>query len=55
VDEKKSASGGAFYMGSRLVSWFSRKQISIALSTTEAEYVAVASCCTQLFWMMKTL
>eukprot|EP00253_Pinus_taeda_P028499 PITA_28499 len=55
VDDKKSTNGGAFYMGSRLVSWFSKKQSSIALSTDEAEYVAVASCYTQLLWMMQTL
>ena len=42
-------------MGPRLVSWFSKKQNSIALSTAEAEYVAAASCCTQLLWMMQTL
>ena len=41
-------------MGSRLVSWFSKKQSSIALSTAEAEYVAAASCCTQLLWMIQT-
>eukprot|EP00253_Pinus_taeda_P001862 PITA_01862 len=39
----------------RLVSWFSKKQSSIALSIAEAEYVATASCCTQLIWMMQTL
>eukprot|EP00253_Pinus_taeda_P033721 PITA_33721 len=55
VDDRKSTSGGAFFMGSILVSWFSKKQSSIALSTTEAEYLAVASCCTQLLWMMQTL
>jgi len=55
VDDRKSTSGGAFFMGSRLVSWFSKKQSSIALSTTEAEYVVAASCCTQLLWMMQTL
>ena len=48
VDDRKSTSGGAFYMGPRLVSWFSKKQNSIALSTAEVEYVASASCCTQL-------
>ena len=48
VDDRKSTSGGAFYMGSRLVSWFSKKQSSNALSTAEAEYVVVASCYTQL-------
>eukprot|EP00253_Pinus_taeda_P020694 PITA_20694 len=55
VDERKGTSGGAFFMGSRLVSWFSKKHSSIALSTSEAEYVAAASCCTQLLWMMQTL
>eukprot|EP00253_Pinus_taeda_P015671 PITA_15671 len=55
VDDRKSTSGGAFFMGSRLVSWFSKKQSSIALFTTEAKYVAIASCCTQLLWMMQTL
>eukprot|EP00253_Pinus_taeda_P022397 PITA_22397 len=55
VDDTKSTSGGAFFMGPRLVSWFSKKQSSIALFTTKAEYVAAASCCTQLLWMMQTL
>eukprot|EP00253_Pinus_taeda_P019730 PITA_19730 len=55
VDDINSTSGGAFFMGSRLVSWFSKKQSSISLFTVEAEYVAVASCCTQLLWMMQTL
>jgi len=55
VDDRKSTSGGEFYIGSRLLSWFSKKQSSIALSTAEAKYVAAASCCTQLLWMMQTL
>src|SRR3984885_12829257 len=55
VDDRKSTSGGAFFMGSRLDSWFSKKQSSVALSTAEAEYVAASSCCTQLLWMMQTL
>eukprot|EP00253_Pinus_taeda_P010681 PITA_10681 len=55
VDDRKSISGGAFFMGSRLVSWFNKKQSYIALSTAEAEYVSVASHCTQLLWMMQTL
>eukprot|EP00253_Pinus_taeda_P035289 PITA_35289 len=55
VDDRKSTSGGAFFMGSILVSWFSKKQSSISLATAKAEYVVVASCCTQLLWMMQTL
>eukprot|EP00253_Pinus_taeda_P016330 PITA_16330 len=55
VDDLKSTSGGPFYMGSPLVSWFNKKQSSISLSTTEVEYVAATSCCIQLLWMMQTL
>eukprot|EP00253_Pinus_taeda_P019240 PITA_19240 len=36
VDDRKSTSGGGFFMGSRLISWFSKKESLIALSTTEA-------------------
>ena len=45
VDDQKSTSGREFSMGSRLVSWFSKKQCSIALSRAEAKYVVAASCC----------
>ena len=38
-----------------LVSWFSRKQTSVALSTAEAEYIAAGSCCAQLLWMKQQL
>ncbi|WVZ81262.1 hypothetical protein U9M48_028655 [Paspalum notatum var. saurae] len=44
----KSTSGTCQLLGTSLVSWSSRMQASIALSTTEAEYVAAASCCSQL-------
>eukprot|EP00253_Pinus_taeda_P003224 PITA_03224 len=55
VDVRKRTRGGAFFMGSRIVSWLSKKPSSIALSTAEAKYLADASCCTQLLWMMQTL
>jgi hypothetical protein len=38
-----------------LVAWMSRKQSSISLPTTEVEYIAARSCCTQLMWMKKLL
>jgi hypothetical protein len=37
------------------VSWASKKQNSVALSTAEAEYIVVGHCCAQLLWMRQTL
>ena len=55
VDDRKSTSGGCFYLGNNMVSWYSKKQNSISLSTAEAEYIAAGSCCTQLIWMKQML
>ena len=55
VDDIKSTSGGCFYVGNNLVSWMSKKQNSISLSTTEAGYIVVGSCCIRLLWMQKLL
>ena len=52
---EKSTSGGAFFLGESLVAWIKKKQTSISLSTTEAEYIAAAECCTQVEWMKQTL
>jgi hypothetical protein len=49
VDDRKITSGGAFFLGDSLVGWFIKKQGSISLSTKEAEYIAAATCCTQVF------
>ncbi|XP_073030652.1 uncharacterized protein [Primulina eburnea] len=51
LDDRKSTTGGCFYLGNNLVSWYSRKQNCVSLSTAESEYVAAASCCSQLLWM----
>lgn len=48
VDDMKSNCCDAFVLGDRLVSWHSKKQESISLSTLEAKYIAAVSCCTQL-------
>jgi hypothetical protein len=37
------------------VSWSSKKQNFVALSTAKVEYVSVGSCCAQLLWMKQTL
>ncbi|XP_070004872.1 secreted RxLR effector protein 161-like [Nicotiana sylvestris] len=49
--DRKSTSGMAHFLGSCLISWGTRKQNSVALSTAEAEYVAAASCYAQLLWI----
>ncbi|GJS45767.1 putative ribonuclease H-like domain-containing protein [Tanacetum coccineum] len=43
--DKKSTTGGCQFLRSRLISWQCKKQTIVANSTTEAEYVAAASCC----------
>ncbi|XP_057443798.1 uncharacterized mitochondrial protein AtMg00810-like [Lotus japonicus] len=55
ADDRKSTSGGYFFLGSNLISWFSKKQNSVSLSTAEAEYIAAGSSCTQLIWMKQML
>ena len=55
VDDRKSTSGVAFYLGGCLISWLRKNQTSITLSTTEEEYIATTSCCTQVLWMKQTL
>ena len=53
--DRKSTSGMAHFLGECLVSWGTKKQNSVALSTAEAEYVAAASCCSQLLWIKQQL
>jgi hypothetical protein len=53
--DRKSTSGTCQFLGRSLVSWSSKKQNSVALSTAEAEYVAAGACCSQLLWMRLTL
>ncbi|XP_059658713.1 secreted RxLR effector protein 161-like [Cornus florida] len=47
-DDRKSTSGDCFYVGTNLVSWYSKKQNCKSLSSCEVEYIATGSCCTQL-------
>jgi hypothetical protein len=53
--ERKSTSETCQLLGRSLVSWSSKKQNSIALSTAEAEYIVAGSCCAQILWMKATL
>ncbi|XP_024178366.1 secreted RxLR effector protein 161-like [Rosa chinensis] len=40
VDDRRSTSGGCFFVGNNLVLWHSKKQNCVSLSTAEAEYIA---------------
>ncbi|KAK8983114.1 hypothetical protein V6N11_057870 [Hibiscus sabdariffa] len=53
--DRKSTSGTCQFLGNMLISWFSKKQNSVALSTTEAEYISAGSCCAQVLWMKQQL
>jgi hypothetical protein len=53
--DRKSTSGGCHLLEGSLVSWTSKKQNSVALSTTEAEYIAAGACYTQMLYMKQTL
>nr|GEU89816.1 retrovirus-related Pol polyprotein from transposon TNT 1-94 [Tanacetum cinerariifolium] len=54
-DTRRSTSGSAQFLGDKLVSWSSKKQKSIAISSTEAEYIALFGCCSQILWMRSQL
>ncbi|KAI3715360.1 hypothetical protein L6452_22340 [Arctium lappa] len=53
--DRKSTSGHVQFLGDKLVSWASKKQLCVSTSTAEAEYVAAASCCSQVLWMRTQL
>nr|GEW99327.1 hypothetical protein [Tanacetum cinerariifolium] len=46
-DTFKSTSGGAQFIGEKLVSWSSKKQDCTSLSTAKSEYVSLSACCAQ--------
>ncbi|CAH9132625.1 unnamed protein product [Cuscuta epithymum] len=55
VDDRKSTSGSVFDLGSGAITWSSKKQETVALSTSEAEYVAAGAAAKQALWLKKLL
>nr|GEX49766.1 retrotransposon protein, putative, unclassified [Tanacetum cinerariifolium] len=55
IDTPKSTSGGIQFLGDKLVSWMSKKQNCTAMSSAEAEYVALSASCAQVMWMRTQL
>ncbi|GKB56723.1 hypothetical protein Tco_0912909, partial [Tanacetum coccineum] len=53
--DRKSTTGGCQFLGRRLISWQCKKQIIVANSTTEAEYVAAAHLCRQVLWIQNQM
>ena len=55
IDSRKSTSGYVFRVGNCTVSWSSKKQSVIALSSTEAEYIALCSAAQETVWLRNLL
>ena len=53
--DKKRTLGGCYFMRSSMISWFSKKQSNVALSTAEAEYIAACSTCCEVIWLRKMI
>ncbi|KAL0438667.1 UNVERIFIED_CONTAM: Retrovirus-related Pol polyprotein from transposon TNT 1-94 [Sesamum latifolium] len=55
VNDRKSTTGYLFMLGSNAISWCSKKQPSTALSSSEAEYMAVSLAACQAIWLRRIL
>lgn len=55
IDTRRSTSGYVFMLGESVISWCSERQKTVALSTTESEYVAAANAAKELVWLRQLL
>ncbi|XP_070672122.1 secreted RxLR effector protein 161-like [Malus domestica] len=55
LDDRRSTSGHVFMMGSGTISWASKKQQVVTLSTTEAEFIVAATSACQAIWLRMIL
>nr|GEZ05459.1 hypothetical protein [Tanacetum cinerariifolium] len=55
TQDRKLTTRRCQFLGRSLISWECKKQTIVATSTTEAEYVAAASCCRQVLWIQNQL
>nr|GFD14443.1 uncharacterized mitochondrial protein AtMg00810-like [Tanacetum cinerariifolium] len=54
-DTRRSTSGSVQFLGEWLISWSSKRQKRAAISSTEAEYIALSGCRAQILWMRSQL
>ena len=55
LDKRKSATGYVFTLAGASVSWVSKLQTVVTLSTTEAEYMAATQTCKEAIWIQRLL
>ncbi|XP_070036069.1 secreted RxLR effector protein 161-like [Nicotiana tomentosiformis] len=55
IDGRKSTTGFVFFLGDSVISWSSKKQSIVTLSTCEAEYIGATSCTSHAIWMRRLL
>ena len=55
VTDKKRTSCGCYFLGSSMISWFSKKQSSVSFSTTETEYIEACSSSCEAIWLQKLM
>nr|GEU62932.1 retrovirus-related Pol polyprotein from transposon TNT 1-94 [Tanacetum cinerariifolium] len=54
-DTRRSTSGSVQFLRERLISWSSKRQKSVAISGTEAKYIALSGCYAQILWIRSQL
>ena len=55
IDERKSTTGHAFALGSGVISWETKKQPLVALSTIKVEYKTIVGATCEVVWLRRVL
>ena len=55
IDDRKSTSGNVFFLGTKPISWSSKKQSTVAMSSAEAEYISASGAACEAVWLRRIL